>query len=67
MALPAEQSIEKLTQRFNELEKKKMRHTLKIVPGTHHGYQFAARPDYEPSAAEATWDDLFALWERNLR
>ncbi len=49
------------------VEKKKIRHTLKIVPGTHHGYQFAARPDYEPSAAEATWDDLFALWERNLR
>jgi carboxymethylenebutenolidase len=49
------------------LEKKKIRHTLKTFPGTHHGYQFAARPDYEPSAAEATWNDLFALWERTLR
>jgi carboxymethylenebutenolidase len=49
------------------LEKKKIRHTLNTIPGTHHGYQFAARPDYEPSAAEATWNDLFALWERTLR
>jgi len=49
------------------LQQKKIRHTLKVVPGTHHGYQFAARPDYEPTAAEATWTDLFTLWERTLR
>jgi carboxymethylenebutenolidase len=46
---------------------KKIRHTVKVLPGTHHGYQFSARPDYHPSAAEETWDELFALWERNLR
>ena len=44
-----------------------LRHTVKVIPGTHHGYQFAARADYQPVAAEATWDDLFALWERTLR
>ncbi len=43
-----------------------LRHTLKVVPGTHHGYQFAARGDYHPVAAETTWDELFALWERAL-
>ncbi len=49
------------------LEQHRVRHTLKVVAGTHHGYQFAARPDYEPSASEATWADLFDLWERTLR
>jgi carboxymethylenebutenolidase len=49
------------------LKRTKLRHTVKIIPGTHHGYQFAARADYEPVAAEATWDELFSLWERTLR
>jgi carboxymethylenebutenolidase len=48
------------------LAKTALRYTVKIIPGTHHGYQFAARPDYNPVAAEATWDELFALWERTL-
>jgi carboxymethylenebutenolidase len=48
------------------LGKTEIRHTVKIVPGTHHGYQFSARPDFDPVAAEATWDELFALWARNL-
>lgn len=43
------------------------RHTAKIVPHTHHGYQFSARPDFDAGAAEQTWDELFDLWERNLR
>lgn len=49
------------------LEKHGTKHTLKGVPGTHHGFQFSARPDFEPKAAEATWDELFDLWERTLR
>jgi carboxymethylenebutenolidase len=49
------------------LEAAGTRHTVKTVAGTHHGFQFSARPDYEPNAAEATWDELFALWQRNLR
>lgn len=48
------------------LERAGTKHTLKILQGTHHGYQFPARPDYEPNAAEATWDELFALWDRTL-
>lgn len=49
------------------LEKAGVRHTVKTVQGTHHGYQFSARPDFDPNAAEATWDELFALWDRNLK
>ena len=44
-----------------------VRHTVKVVPDTHHGYQFVARPDFNAVAAEATWDELFALWARNLK
>ena len=44
-----------------------VRHVLETVPGTHHGYCFAARADYNPAAAEATWAKLFDLWERNLK
>jgi carboxymethylenebutenolidase len=45
----------------------KTKHVLETVPGTHHGYCFAARNDYNPVAAEETWSKLFALWDRNLR
>jgi len=44
-----------------------VKHVLETVPGTHHGYCFAARNDYNPIAAEATWVKLFDLWNRNLR
>ena len=43
------------------------RHVLETVAGTHHGFMFAIRPDFNPVAAEATWDKLFALWDRNLK
>ena len=49
------------------LDKAGIRNTVKTVPGTHHGFQFSTRPDFDPVAAEATWDELFALWERTLR
>ena len=49
------------------LDEAGVRSTVKIVPGTHHGFQFSARPDFDPEAAEATWDELFALWDRTLR
>ena len=49
------------------LRKAGTKHVLETVPGTHHGYCFAARNDYNAVAAEATWDKLFALWQRNLR
>ena len=50
-----------------ELARLGIRHTCKVIPGTHHGYQFSARPDFEPNAAEATWDELFDLWGRTVR
>jgi carboxymethylenebutenolidase len=40
---------------------------LETIPGTHHGYCFAARADYHPLAAEETWVKLFDLWDRNLK
>jgi len=49
------------------LEKAGTKHTLETIAGTHHGYCFAARADYNPVAAEATWQTLFALWDRNLK
>ena len=48
------------------LARTELRHTVKIVPHTHHGYQFPARPDYNPEASEQTWNELFALWDRTL-
>jgi carboxymethylenebutenolidase len=49
------------------LAKTKVKHVLETIPGTHHGYCFAARNDYNPVAAEETWGKLFDLWERNLK
>ena len=49
------------------LAKTKVKHVLETIPGTHHGYCFAARADYNPVAAEATWTKLFDLWDRNLK
>jgi carboxymethylenebutenolidase len=49
------------------LDQAKVRYTLETVPGTHHGYCFAARNDYNAAAADATWAKLFALWDRNLK
>jgi carboxymethylenebutenolidase len=49
------------------LTKAGTKHVLETVPNTHHGYCFAARNDYNAAAAEATWEKLFALWQRNLK
>ena len=49
------------------LDKAKAKYVMETVPGTQHGYCFAARTDYNPAAAEATWTKLFALWQRNLK
>ncbi len=49
------------------LAKAGTKHVLETIPGTHHGYCFAARNDYHPEAAEATWAKLFDLWDRNLK
>jgi carboxymethylenebutenolidase len=58
---------ETVVPRFKEaLAKARTKHVLETVPGTHHGYLFPARPDYNPVAAEETWEKLFDLWQRNL-
>ena len=49
------------------LAKAATKHVLETIPGTHHGYCFAARADYHPVAAEDTWVKLFDLWDRNLK
>ncbi len=43
-----------------------VKHTIKVFPGTSHGFQFAARPDYHAVAAEQAWADMFELWDRHL-
>lgn len=43
------------------------RHLLEQLPGTNHGFQFAERPAYAPEAAEHAWEQIFALWQRNLK
>jgi len=49
------------------LEKAETRHRLETFPGTHHGFCFADRADYDAVAAEAAWARVFDLWERNLQ
>ena len=41
--------------------------TIETYEGSHHGFCFAARPDYDPIAAERSWTVLFDLWDRNLK
>lgn len=49
------------------LAKTDVKHTIEVFPGTHHGFAFAERAVYETIAAEQTWNDMFALWDRCLR
>jgi carboxymethylenebutenolidase len=49
------------------LEKARTKHRLETFAGTHHGFCFAARADYNAVAAEAAWVRVFDLWERNLK
>jgi len=49
------------------LKKHKIKHELKVFPGTEHGFAFNERAVYHTLAAEETWDKMFALWERTLK
>lgn len=49
------------------LDKARVRYNCETLKGTHHGYCFAERKDYDAVAAEDTWAKLFALWDRNLK
>ena len=46
-----------------------VRHTIKVFPGAHHGFQFAERPSpsYNSAASEAAWAEIFAMLDRHLR
>jgi carboxymethylenebutenolidase len=48
------------------LVKTDVANTVTVFPGTHHGFCFAERAVYDPQAAEQTWSDIFALWQRRL-
>ena len=48
------------------LETADVRHTVEVVPGTHHGFCFAERPAYHPEAAEAGFQKMIAVFGRNL-
>jgi len=48
------------------LNKAGANYTLEVQPGTTHGFQFSARPDYHPVEAEKVWTKMFALWKRTL-
>jgi carboxymethylenebutenolidase len=49
------------------LKKHKIKHELKVFPGTEHGFAFNERAVYHTLAAEETWDKMFALWDRTLK
>jgi len=40
--------------------------TVKVFPGTNHGFCFAERAVYDSVAAEQTWSDIFDMWKRRL-
>lgn len=49
------------------LAKTGTRHNVEIFAGAEHGFCFAERPAYGPEAAEAAWERLFDMWDRNLK
>jgi carboxymethylenebutenolidase len=49
------------------LKTAKTRHTIEVLPGTRHGYQFPEREIYDTDAAEHSWAKIFAMWDRNLK
>jgi carboxymethylenebutenolidase len=44
-----------------------VKNTIKIFPGTQHGFAFPERAVYETIASEQTWADMFAMWDRHLK
>ena len=49
------------------LAKTDVKNTIKIFPGTRHGFAFPERAVYETIAAEQTWSDMFSMWDRRLK
>jgi carboxymethylenebutenolidase len=49
------------------LAKTDVKNTIKVLPDTHHGFQFAERAAYHTQASEQVWADMFGLWARHLK
>jgi carboxymethylenebutenolidase len=49
------------------LAKTDVKHTIKVLPGSHHGFQFAERPSYHGGASEQAWSDIFGMLDRHLK
>ena len=45
-------------------DKADVKHELKVFPGTQHGFCFPERAVYDTLAAEETWSEIFAMWDR---
>jgi carboxymethylenebutenolidase len=44
-----------------------VKHSMDVFPGTEHAYCFPERDAYNAVAAERTWCNMVALWDRNLK
>ena len=51
----------------NSLDAAGISHDIDVFENADHGYCFAARATYDPVAAEASWNKVFALFSRNLQ
>ena len=49
------------------LERAGVKHRLKVLPGTQHGFQFPERAAYAAAQSEQAWTMMFDLWDRNLK
>jgi carboxymethylenebutenolidase len=49
------------------LERAGVKHRIKTLPGTQHGFQFPERAAYAAAQSEQAWTLMFDLWDRNLK
>ncbi len=56
--------VRQVESQFKELEKD---YTLKIYPGANHGFFCNERSDYEPAAAEDSWQELTRFFDQHLQ
>jgi carboxymethylenebutenolidase len=56
--------VKQVESRFKELEKD---YTLKVYPGANHGFFCHERSDYDPAAAEDSWQELKQFFRQHLQ
>jgi len=44
-----------------------VRHTIRVFPGSHYGFQFAERASYHGLSSELAWADILAMLDRRLK